>query len=71
MAQTDKDGRYQLLYSASYSGAPIGRNDVSISGDDGTQPRIPGRYALPGTFECDVQPGTNVFDLALTKVPAP
>ena len=67
MAQTDRDGRYQILYSPSRVGAPVGPNDVLVIGDDTTVPRLPGRYARAGEFVCEVKPGSNTYDLALKR----
>ena len=74
-AYADANGRYELLFSNSSKGAPVGKHKVSIvaaKGDElpadakpSSRIKIPSKYNTETELEADVVPGDNVIDFAL------
>lgn len=72
---TDSSGQYKLDYTADAKGAVIGKHKVTLSAqaeagsDDqmdlsGSNSAIPDKYK-DRTFEFEVKPGSNTFDIKL------
>lgn len=71
---TDSSGNYELDYNADTKGAVVGKNKVTLSAQSAAasddQMDLSGSDAIPKkykdkTFEFDVQPGSNTFDIKL------
>ena len=74
--QTDKSGRYELLYQGKVKGAVLGRHIVMISkiSEDpryGHHEFLPERYWREPTLRREVKAGKNVINLELTSDPSP
>lgn len=74
-AYANEKGQYELKFSNSRNGAPVGQHQVSITvakGEDlpddakaSARIRIPSRYNTETELRADVKPGSNVIDFAL------
>ena len=68
-AQTDAEGRYELIYRYGVKGAKIGPNTVNFAwpmGADGSF-AIAEKYAAQSIFKREVKAGTETMDFKLTS----
>ena len=78
IGQTDAEGRYQLRYTNTETGAEFGQHRVSITsaiqgvsaegdvpGVEGRQELLPARYHADTELTADVKAGSNTIDFAL------
>lgn len=72
--RTDANGKYELKFSRSESGAWLGPNTVRITTEDvedvdGEErfipEKVPTQYNVNSTLTADVEPGLNTFDFDL------
>jgi len=71
-AYTDKDGNYELQFSKSYNGAPVGQHRITIrpavgeelpeDGRNTAALQLPERYTSGAELVREVKPGHNVHD---------
>jgi hypothetical protein len=74
-AYANERGQYELKFSSTSNGAPIGKHQVSITaakGDelsDDAKPsarlKVPSKYNTATELQAEVKPGSNVIDFAL------
>jgi hypothetical protein len=66
-AETDTDGRYELMYVRDVPGAALGTHQVVITAKDPATRRqlVPPRYNHQTTLEREVRAGNNAFDFDL------
>ena len=70
VGMTGPDGRYELQYSATDSGALVGPMKVEITTGDPEQPKlfpetVPARYNTKSALTAEVGSGSNPFDFEL------
>ena len=65
VANTDSEGRYDLLYTNDVKGATVGPNTVRVLWPDGAAPtaKIPDEYGENSELKTEVKPGKNTFDI--------
>ena len=78
-AYTDKDGTYELQFSKSYRGAPIGQHRITIRPASGEElpedgrpvaaVQLPDRFTSGGEVIREVKPGHNVHDFDIQAPP--
>ncbi len=66
-ANTDSEGRYDLMYVHGVKGATIGPNEVRVVWPDGAEAKapIPPKYGTKSELKTDVKPGKNTFDITM------
>jgi hypothetical protein len=67
---TDSSGNYELQYTLNEPGAIVGRHKVRVivMPAPGSPPiTIPPEYGSNSKLECDVRPGSNRFDIEISK----
>lgn len=75
--KTGEDGKYQMMYTGSQSGATVGMNTVTITNggekrDEETgkvwfqKEQVPAKYNAKSELEFDVQPGSQTHNFELT-----
>jgi len=73
MAKTDADGRYELRFNPTRSGALVGRHQVRVSTEDLTPDDkripevIPTKYNRNGSIAVTVESGMNEINLELKR----
>jgi len=74
LGKTDASGNYELYYSRSHKGAPVGENIVKITtygetGDDENRQirkeTVPTKYNVKSELKAEVKRGANKFDFDL------
>lgn len=76
-AYTDKEGKYELQFTTSRNGAPVGSHRVSIRAaardelpdDAAPQVRLPEKFNSASELVREVKPGHNVHDFDLEAPP--
>ena len=68
---TDENGRYELMWTASQEGAPVGTNKVRITSFSEARPRakerVPTKYNRQTELMREVGRGQQTFDFELTS----
>jgi hypothetical protein len=74
-AYANERGQYELKFSSTSNGAPVGKHQVSITSakadelPDNAKPsarlKIPSKYNSATELQAEVKPGSNVIDFAL------
>ncbi len=67
VANTDSEGRYDLMYTNDVKGATVGPNTVRVLWPDGetSTATIPDKYGANSELKTEVKPGENTFDIAM------
>lgn len=67
VANVDKDGKYDVMFTADAKGTKTGINLVSVVWPDGAEAaaKIPAKYGAKSELSTDVKPGKNTFDITM------